>query len=554
MKRLKFIVITLISIIVFPSLVNAASGQINVSSSSTIVVGNKVTVTVTLSSSTKIGSWQMDLNYDKNYLQLVSSSAEGNGTRMVDSSAGGTTSKTYTFAFKTLKSGSTRVSVSSYLAYAYDDFSELSLNSSSKTIRIITQAELEASYSKDNNLKSLSVDGYELDKEFNKDTTEYKVNVPTGTTSVKVNATKNDYNASVSGAGEITVTEGLNTIPIVVTAENGSEKTYTIIVNVEDQNPIEVIINGKTYTVVKNETLLTAPKTFNATTIKIKDFDIPAFENKEADILLVGLKDSNGDIELYVYKNNEYNKFNKLNLTEYLLIPTSFPKDFKTDFKKTTININGEEVEAYKYSEKSRYVIINAKSLTDGKVSMYLYDPINKSLIEYDDAYNKEVNKTLTNYTYILYGCAATITILLISIISLSHSMSKREKNLNKFIEKQEAKMEATRKLNNVVDTVKKITEEEKKAQEQAKKQEQILEEKVKEVTKLEEQEEKIEPEKLSKKERKELRREQKRLAKEQKSIEESKPKIVEEPDNKEDEEEVYDLFADDKKLKRKNK
>ena len=45
MKKIKLFIVTLLSLVLLPSIVNAASGKITVSSTSTIVVGNKVTVT-----------------------------------------------------------------------------------------------------------------------------------------------------------------------------------------------------------------------------------------------------------------------------------------------------------------------------------------------------------------------------------------------------------------------------------------------------------------------------------------------------------------------------
>ena len=92
MSKLKLFLVTILSLLVFPSLVSAASGTIKVTGTSTAVLNNRITVNVTLSSSTAIGSWQMDLNYDKSYLQLVSSTAESGGTGMVGytTSASGT--------------------------------------------------------------------------------------------------------------------------------------------------------------------------------------------------------------------------------------------------------------------------------------------------------------------------------------------------------------------------------------------------------------------------------------------------------------------------------
>ena len=44
---------------------------------------------------------------------------------------------------------------------------------------------------------------------------------------------------------------GTNAFEIVVKAQNGAEKVYKLTVNVIDENPIEVTIDNKKYTVVR---------------------------------------------------------------------------------------------------------------------------------------------------------------------------------------------------------------------------------------------------------------------------------------------------------------
>ena len=115
MKKIKLLLIGVILSLVMPNVVNAASGTIGISSSSTVVVGNTVTVNVTLSSSTALGAWEFDVNYDSSYLQLTSSNAENNGTYFVGYVTGSNTkSKTYTLKFRALKSGTTNITVGSY--------------------------------------------------------------------------------------------------------------------------------------------------------------------------------------------------------------------------------------------------------------------------------------------------------------------------------------------------------------------------------------------------------------------------------------------------------
>lgn len=523
MKKIKLLLIGVLGLFL-PIIANAASGSISISGSSSVVVGNRITVNVNLSSGSAIGSWEMELNYDKSYLQLVSSSAEAGGTYMngVTSSASGVRNKSYSFTFKALKSGSTRVSISSYYVVALDE-STMSINASSKSIRIMTQQELEASYSKDNNLKSLSVEGYELDKEFNKDTLEYTVNVPTGTTKVVVNASKNDNKASVSGAGEIEVTEGLNTIPIIVTAQNGSEKTYTLTVNVEDQNPINVTIDGKNYTVVKNASLLTSPLTFSETTLSINNYEIPGFINNEANITLVGLKNSEGTIELFEYDNGTYTYFNEMKLDNLILIPTKFTKEL--DYTKTTVTINGQKVDAYKYSNKSEFVIINAKDLTTGKEALYLYDTKNNQAISFDEEFVNYTNETIRSYSNIIIILAGVTGVMLLLIFALIRKLRKSNKKIKKFVDKQEAKIEATRKLNDVVAEVQKITAEEKQ---------------------------KNEPQKAEKTRKEKAKKKEETAEVKVTEIKPTELKKETKVENKEDSDEMYNLFEDDKKKKKK--
>ena len=216
MKKIKNLIISiLVSFIILPITVNAASASINVNTSGTAVVGNTITATVTVSSGTPMGSWQFLVNYDNSRLKLISGQ-----TSVADytSSASGVKSKSYTLKFQALKNGNASINIGSYLVYAIDE-SAMSVSTGNRSVKIMTQAELEATYSKDNNLKSLAIDGYSLTPEFNKDTLEYSVTVPSTVEKININAVKNDNRATVEGAGEKEVVEGSNPFEIVVTAQ-----------------------------------------------------------------------------------------------------------------------------------------------------------------------------------------------------------------------------------------------------------------------------------------------------------------------------------------------
>lgn len=429
MRKIKVILMSLFCLLVIPKTVFAASGKINVSGTSTVVVGNNVTVTVTLSSSTLIGSWEMSLNYDKNYLQLRSATSESNGIRMAASTATGVKSKSYTFTFKTLKKGSTSVSVGGYLAYAYADLSEISLSSNSKKINIITQAELEASYSKNNNLASLGVEGFTLTPEFNANTLEYSVTVPEDTKNVNITGTVQDKKASITGVGVQQVNQGNNKFLVTVKAENGSEKTYTINVDVKDENPIEVTVGDKKYTVVKIKENLPIASLYNEYSIKINEFDIPAYKNDYTGLVLVGLKDTDGNISLFIYddENNSYKEYSELKSSQITIYPLK-PEENIEGYKKGNVKIQDIDVEGFYLNEDSDFFVIYGVNVETGDKGFYMYDKKMQTLIKYNDELSSLLSEKIKLYTYIIIGFISLSVVMLIIIIVLVCKKGKKKK------------------------------------------------------------------------------------------------------------------------------
>lgn len=79
-----------------------------------------------------------------------------------------------------------------------------------------------------NNLATLTVDGVSV-PDFDKDTLEYTLdNVPYSKTSIKIEATAEDTDATITGTGNKGLQTGENKFEVVVTAQNGTPKTYTI--------------------------------------------------------------------------------------------------------------------------------------------------------------------------------------------------------------------------------------------------------------------------------------------------------------------------------------
>lgn len=101
-------------------------------------------------------------------------------------------------------------------------------------------------------LKSLTIDGdYTLTPEFDPDVTEYTLNVPEDVTSLDIDASLMDENAKVEITGNDEILDGVNTVEIKVTAEDGTARTYTINVTKGEFSNIglkELSIDGYTLT------------------------------------------------------------------------------------------------------------------------------------------------------------------------------------------------------------------------------------------------------------------------------------------------------------------
>ena len=428
MKRIRLLLLTLIAAFALPLITNAASGTVTISSTNKVVVGNKVTVTVTLSSDVSIGSWSMSLDYDSNYLQLTSSSTEFGGNKMVDSVATGVSSKKYTFTFQAKKAGSANLKISNYEAYATDE-SAITLSPGSKTITIITQEQLEASYSKDNNLKGLEVEGFEITPEFKKDVLDYSVTVPEGTKTVNIKATKNDSRASVSGAGEVELVEGANNIKIVVRAENGSEKTYNLIVNVIDEHPINVNDAGVDYTVIKLRENYTCPPLYSESEVTIGDFTIPACRNDKTNYTLVGLKDNEGNVVSFIYDNGKYTKYKEIVGTSLNIIVLNY--DGKLDkLNKANVKIDGQNYEVFRLNDDSKFYVVYGMNVATGKKDFYTYDTVNKTFTLYDQELTKALLKQNNLYFYVIIVFGVGLFLSLICIISLNVNKKKKNKSL----------------------------------------------------------------------------------------------------------------------------
>ena len=120
-----------------------------------------------------------------------------------------------------------KIEENNYLAEPENEVEEKTTNSSSNTNT--TSSTKETEKSSNANLKMLGIRPTEYDfTGFKSGTTTYDVTVPQDVEEIEVYGTAQDSKAKVSGLGTKKIEEGLNDLSIVVTAEDGTEKIYTI--------------------------------------------------------------------------------------------------------------------------------------------------------------------------------------------------------------------------------------------------------------------------------------------------------------------------------------
>lgn len=432
-KILKSLSILIVSLL-FTITVDAASANVKVTTNkSRVVVGNTFTVTTKISGS-DLGSWQWTLSYDTKKFKLVS------GGNIFFFSESGENQKTKTWTLKAIAKGSGNITVKAAGAFSYKNESAIKVTTNSKTVKVITQAELEASYSKDNNLKSLSIDGLKLEPSFNKDTTDYKVTAESNTTEIKINAALSDSKASLSGTGTFKVTEGENKFTITVEAENGSVKKYNILVNVTDPNPITAKINDKDYTIVKRESNLTKPEDYEKKEITINDQKVPAFYNEVNNFTLVGLKNTDGDISLFLYdsETNTFSEYKEIKLDQLKLYPLSIDREID-NYKLSKITINDIEFDAL-VLDNSDYAIIHAQNMNNGTNDYYTYDKKTNTVITYTDETLKPLQEKINKYEkmiLLLTGETVLVFFILICILISKIRHTKKRKRLHKMMMEQ---------------------------------------------------------------------------------------------------------------------
>lgn len=198
--------------------------------SSNVVVGDTFVVKVTVEGEEAVNGVEMVLTYDDDWMKIITMSPQisgDDGTLVVKDQeiAGSSNVVTYLIQFKMKKTGAAAIRVGED-AMIYNETSGQSMSVASSALTVYGKPS--ETLSNDASLKSLKVSGGELNPSFSKDHTEYTVQVETDVKKLIISADPSDENAKVKVEGKKKLSAGENKFVVIVTAQNGDTREYTI--------------------------------------------------------------------------------------------------------------------------------------------------------------------------------------------------------------------------------------------------------------------------------------------------------------------------------------
>lgn len=422
MKKIKYILFSLLVCLIGVGFVNAASIKVSANKTN-VVVGSTVTVTVKVNGG---AGWEYDLSYDSSVFSCSGSTHVLGGTLAGNSSV--------SFTLKAIKSGSSNISVKNY-SVLDDASNSLGVSPNAITVTAKTQAEIEASYSTNADLSNLTVEGYELSPEFAKNTLEYELTVPNDVEKVNVVANKADGSASVKGAGEIELSEGSNKVEVVVTAQKGNTKTYVLNITRQELNPIYVTVDGKQYSIVRKADSLDIPSYYNSSTVVINGEEVPCFESDITGYTLVGLKDEEGNISLYIYNSDGTYTLYKQFATDGITFIALDTDEVLKGYESVEIMINDENVKCLKYiAGEADYVVIYGMNAKTGEKGWYQYDLREGTFQRYQTNLIVSLQDDVKDYLLLVICFATGLGLSILAIITLMIMNGKKKNKLVKML------------------------------------------------------------------------------------------------------------------------
>lgn len=411
--------------------ISAYAGQSNVSVGSTI--------SVTFRASDDAMRWIYTISYSGN-LTLESGSTSVSGSDAYGDS------RTHTLIFRANEEGDAWVTAYKENGLVSTDFVEANA-SASVQFKVVSASSPSDGYHHDdfdnatpgksgnNVLSALTVSAGTLTPAFDPAVTEYTLSLPQGTEKLTLTATPSDSNATVQGDGELTLRAGENTLPLVVTAENGDTKTYTVTAKVAQAPTLFLSFSGAKLGVVKDVEGVTPPTGFTAAEPVSQGGDtLPLWVDANGKHTLVYLVDEKGVAGFYLYSRTEgvLSPYLPLVCGGATYIYTGIPSEKAAvpGLKAATVEAFSQTLSGWRYEDAALSDFVVLYLMDDGgQYGYYTYDSKNATLQRFSGAVFTDSGETLAVpmlYVYIAGGAAALLLILMIVFACVSGSRGRK--------------------------------------------------------------------------------------------------------------------------------
>ena len=437
MKNLKkiFIICTVVFALllcmtqsVFAAGISVTAGQ------SSVKVGNTVAFTITVPSNTQAWTYQVAWSDNLTYVSgdTEPMGFEGNSTRnqLIFKANGEGTGKVW------IAGGSYSIDRQPYDA------------SGSATVSIVSASQPSQGYdhgdfdddpptpskSSNNALASLTVSAGELAPAFDPTITDYTLSLPLRTNKITFTATPSDSKATVQGDGEVALRGGENKVAVVVTAEDGSAKTYNITVKVAREPTVFFSLNGESLGVMQDTDGVTPPAGFSPTTVPYSGEELPAWTNAAGQMLLYLVNQDTLAAGFYLYDEAEGVQSPYLPIvcgaTTYVYTGVPAEKESIPGLTLCDVEAFGHILKGWKYEDASLqdFCVLYLMD-AGGNYGCHTYDSQSGTLQRFSGAVFTDDGRTMRVpmlYVYIAGGAAAVLLLLVIILAAVCISRGKK--------------------------------------------------------------------------------------------------------------------------------
>lgn len=354
-------------------------------------INTEFVVSVSITTNGGIDTMQYSLNYNQGILEFkpeesFKDCSGGAGILNIATDNTGT----HTFKFKAIKNGAGNVSVSNCWIVKSGENKKTEVVGQSANMTVTDAAKPGVA-----TLKSLSLSEGTLSPAFSSGRTSYTAKVKYEVTSCKVFATATDAKATVAVGGKEALAVGKNTRTVTVTAQNGTQKTYTIVItrlkegeeldgetkpeDNTDEPEKSTVIDGVKYLLATDLSGFTLPNGFKANTVTYGETEVAAAQDTDANYTVYYLKGENSESYQPYTLESDGKTFKKLKFATfgnntYIFADIPEGKTVPEGFYQSSVKIGDFDIPAYKSPDEGLTDFYYTYCFFEKNFAMYRYD------------------------------------------------------------------------------------------------------------------------------------------------------------------------------------